>query len=533
MKILVSDTISDKGLDILKAKAHVDYRPGLSLQELLGIIGEYDALLVRSGTKVTAPVIEAAKNLKVIGRAGAGVDNIDVEKATERGIVVINTPGANTVSTAEHAIAMLTALARNIPAAHHSYKAGSFKREKFIGVELFHKTLGIVGLGRVGSEVARRARAMGMSLLAYDPYISAERAEKLGVVLTELDDLIQQSDFITFHLPLMPSTRHMVGEKEIAAMKEGVRVINCARGGLIDEEALYRALVSGKVAGAALDVFEVENPAENKLFSLENVIVTPHLGASTLEAQENVALMAAEQVLKALSGEPVTSAVNVPGISPEIMAEIKPYLPLPHLLGSFLMQLFGRPVEEVEIHYSGEVASKPVEAMTTTCLIGMLQVMIGEQVNYVNAPRIIQSRGIRVKEICSSTHKSYANHMALHVKSGDKRYTVAGTILNGSNIRIVQIGEHIIDVVPSRYMLVTTHYDRPGVVGKVGTLLGNEKINIASMQVGRQFIGGEAVMVLQVDDPVSREVLERVAQLDVLHSTCFVELKGQDLIKTR
>ncbi len=532
MKILVSDTISAKGLKVLEEKAAVDYRPGLPPQELLEIIGQYDALLVRSRTRVTAPVIEAAHKLKVIGRAGAGVDNIDLEKATEKGIVVINTPGANTISTAEHTMAMLTALARNIPAAHCSYKGGAFKREQFLGVELYHKTLGIVGLGRIGSEVARRARAMGMRLLAHDPYISAGRAESLGVELTGLEELLRQADFITLHLPLVAATRHLIGEKEFALMKEGVRIINCARGGLIDEEALYRALVSGKVAGAALDVFEEEAPEKNKLFSLENVIVTPHLGASTREAQENVALQAAEQVLKALHGELVTSAVNVPGISPEIMAEIKPYLPLPHLLGSFLMQLFGSPVEEVEIHYSGEIASKPVKPLTISCLIGMLQVILGEQVNYVNAPRIIESRGIRVKEICSSTHKSYANHMALHVKSGEKSYTVAGTILNGNDIRIVQIGKHIIDVVPSRYMLVTTHYDRPGVVGRVGMLLGNENINIASMQVGRQFVGGEAVMVLQLDDPVPQEVLQKVAQLDILHSTHFVELKGQDLIKT-
>jgi D-3-phosphoglycerate dehydrogenase len=531
MKILVSDTISALGLEMLKSKYQVDYKPGLPPQELVEIVGDYEALLVRSGTKVTAGVIKAAKKLKVIGRAGAGVDNIDVENATEQGIVVINTPGANTVSTAEHTIAMLTALARNIPAAHLAYKSGAYKREKFIGVELFHKTLGIVGLGRIGSEVARRARAMGMRLMAYDPYITSERAEKVGVELTGLDQLLKSADFITFHLPLMPATRHMLGDKELALMKDGVRIINCARGGLIDEEALYRALVSGKVAGAALDVFEEENPAENKLFSLDNVIVTPHLGASTREAQENVSLQAAEQVLKALCGELVTSAVNLPGVSPEIMAEIKPYLPLPHLLGSFLIQLFGSPVEEVEIHYSGEIAAKLSEPMTTSCLIGMLQVILGEQVNYVNATRIIQSRGIRIKEIRSSTHKSYANHISLHVKSGEKSYTVAGAILDGGTIRIVQIGDHLIDVVPSRYMLVTTHYDRPGVVGKVGTLLGNENINIASMQVGRQFIGGEAVMVLQVDDPVSKAVLKKVAQLDVLHNTHFVELKSQDLIR--
>ncbi|NLY37944.1 MAG: phosphoglycerate dehydrogenase [Firmicutes bacterium] len=531
--ILVSDTLSEKGLALLREKARVDYLPGLKPERLLEIIGRYDALIVRSGTKVTATVLEAGRNLKVVGRAGSGVDNIDVEKATERGIMVINTPGANTISTAEHTVAMLTALARNIPAAHNTYRSGSFQRDKFVGVELAGKKLGIIGLGRIGSEVARRARSMRMRLMAYDPYIAPERAEKMGVEPVALETLLREADFITLHVPLVAATRHMIGEKEFALMKPGVRLINCARGGLVCEEALCRALEEGKVAGAALDVFENDNPRENRLFSMDNVIVTPHLGASTFEAQENVAVQVADQVLKALQGEPVASAVNVPGFSDEVMAEVEPYLPLMHLLGSFLMQLFGGSVEEVEIHYSGEIAARPLAPLTTTCLIGILQTILGEQANYVNAPHLIKNRGIKVKEFSTSSLKSYTNHVAVKVKSGERAYTVAGTLLDENDIRIVQINGYIMDVVPSRYMLITTHYDRPGVVGHVGTILGSEKINIAGMQLGRQAIGGEAIMVIQVDVPVPQAVIEKINAFELMLSTRFVELVGQDLIKRR
>lgn len=532
MKVLVSDALSPGGLRIFKENLAADYRPGIEPQELRQVISAYDALVVRSRTQVTAEIIEAGQRLKVIGRAGAGVDNIDLEKATEKGIVVINTPGANTVSTAEHTLAMLSSLARKIPAADKAYKEGRCDRQKLTGVELYHKTLGIVGLGRVGGEVARRAQAIGMRLLAYDPYISAERAERAGAELVDLPLLLREADFITLHLPLVSSTRHIIGARELALVKPGVRLINCARGGLIDEKALYQAIIDGLVAGAALDLFENDNPAENKLFSLDNVIVTPHLGASTMEAQENVSLQIADQVIKALAGEPVISAVNVPGFSPETMTEVKPFLPLMHMLGSFLMQLFGGGVEEVDIHYSGGISGKPLGPLTASCLIGMLQVMLGEQVNYVNAGRIIASRGITVREIRSSEHRGYANHVSVAVKSGKQQNTVAGAVFNAGEVRIVQIGDYLIDVVPSRYMLVTTHRDRPGVVGKVGTILGEENINIASMQVGRRDIRGDAVMVIQVDDPIPGEVLRQVSRLDILHGTWFVELKAQDLIKS-
>jgi len=334
------------------------------------------------------------------------------------------------------------------------------------------------------------------------------------------------------HLPLVSSTRHIIGEEELRQVKPGVRVINCARGGLVDEEALHQAITEGRVSGAALDVLEVDDPSQNPLFSLDNVIVTPHLGASTREAQDNVARQVVEEVVKSLRGEPVASAVNVPGFSPEVMAQVKPYLSVMHLLGSFLMQMFDAPAEEVEIHYSGDIASKPLQPLTSSCLIGMLQVILGEQVNYVNAPRLVEERGIKVHEICSEQHRSYSNYIAVTLKSGSQRYTVAGAVLNEEDIRIMQIGDYVIDVVPSRYMLVTNHYDKPGVVGKVGTILGEENINIASMQVGRMYIGGKAVMVIQVDDVISSDILQNLQQLEVLHSCRFVELKEQDLIKS-
>ena len=531
MKILVSDSLSAKGRELLQERVEVDYRPGLEPGELLRIIGDYDALIVRSGTKVTAAVIEAGRNLKAIGRAGAGVDNIDVAKATEKGIFVINAPEGNTVSTAEHSIAMLASLARNIPAANQAYKQGAARREKYMGVELRGKVLGIIGVGRIGGEVARRAGAMGMKLLAYDPYIAAERIKKLGAEPVDLDTIMQQADFITLHLPLVASTRHIIGQKELAAMKPGARIINCARGGLVDEAALLSALKEGKVAGAALDVFENDDPKENELFQLDNVVATPHLGASTVEAQDNVAVLVAEQVLTALGGELVVSAVNAPGLSREVMVEVKPFLPLMHLLGSFLVQVFSGSIDAVEIHYSGEVADKPLPSLTTFCLIGMLEVILGQQVNFVNAPVIVKERGIKVTETCTSSIKNYTNHVTVTVFSGDQSYTVAGTVLNGDELHIVQIGGYTIDVTPSRYMAVTTHRDNPGVVGRVGTILGNANINIAGMQVGRQFIGGQAVMVIQVDEPIPEAVLRELCSLDTLAAGHFVELKCHALIK--
>jgi len=524
MKVLVSDQISDLGVDKLREKALVDVKTDLTPEQLVDVISQYDALVVRSSTKVTRQVLEAGINLKVVGRAGVGVDNIDVEAATERGIIVINAPEGNTISAAEHTIAMMTSLARNIPDAATSMKKGEWKRSKFMGVELYKKTLGVVGIGRIGSEVIKRAKAMDMDILAYDPYISAERAEKMGVILTSLEEIYRKADFITVHTPLTKVTKHMIGKKELAMMKDGVRIINCARGGLIDENALYDALVSGKVAGAALDVFEEEPVSCNPLCSLSNVIATPHLGASTEEAQVNVAVQVAEQVANALLGEPLVSAVNVSVIPPETLADVKPFIPLLRKMGSFYTQVFNGQVEAVDILYSGEIANYPVTPLTNSFLIGLLSVILQETVNYVNAPVIAKQRGIKVREVVSKTVENFTNLITITIKTADGTQTIAGTLFNKDDIRIVQIGKYRIEVVPSRYMLVTTYTDMPGVIGRFGITLGNHNINIAGMQVGRQSIGGEAVMVLQVDSPVSEDILAKLQELDAITSIRFVRL---------
>lgn len=523
-KVLVSDPISEEGIRLLREVAEVDVCTDLSPEELVSIIREYDALLVRSGTQVTAEVIEAGYNLKVIGRAGVGVDNIDVDKATEQGILVINAPEGNTISAAEHTMALMLALARNITSASASLKGGRWERNKFMGVELYKKTLGIIGLGRIGSEVAKRARAFGMDVLAYDPYISAERVEKLGVVSAPLEEIFARADFITLHAPKTSSTAYMIGAKELAQMKEGVRIVNCARGGLIDEKALYQAILSGKVAGAALDVFEEEPPRDNPLLELEQVIATPHLGASTQEAQVNVAIQVAEQIVRVLKGEPVHMAVNVTVLPPEVLSEVQPFIPLMKTMGSFYMQVFNGRVEEIEVTYSGDIASYPVTPLTTALLIGFLRIMLKSPVNFVNAPLIARNRGIKVKEITSKTTSIFHNLITVRVTTCEGNIALAGTLFEGSDIRIVQIGDYRIEVVPSRYMLVSKYIDRPGVIGKVGTILGNNNINIASMQVGRKEIGGEAVMVLQVDNPISEDVLKEVEKVDAIISCCFVEL---------
>ncbi len=524
MKVLVSDQISEQGVAKLRENAVVDVLTELSPEELLERIPEYDALVVRSSTKVTQQVLEAGKNLKVVGRAGVGVDNIDVDAATQRGIIVINAPEGNTISAAEHAIAMMTSLARNIPAAASSLRAREWKRSKFMGVELYKKTLGLVGLGRIGSEVVKRAKAMGMNILAYDPYISAERAEKIGVTLTSLEDIYRKADFITLHTPLTKSTYHMIGEQQLAMMKSGVRIINCARGGLLDEKALCAALASGHVAGAALDVFEQEPVVDNPLCEMENVIVTPHLGASTEEAQVNVAVQVAEQVNNALLGQPLVSAVNVSVIPPETLADVAPFIPLMKTMGSLYTQVFNGQVEAVEILYSGEIADYPVAPLTNSFLIGLLSVILNETVNYVNAPVIAKQRGIKVREVASRTVENFTNLIEVNVKTGDGTHAIAGTIFSKNDVRIVQIGKYRIEVVPSRYMLVTTYVDMPGVIGRFGTTLGNNNINIAGMQVGRQSIGGEAVMVLQVDSPVSEDILAQLQKIDAVLTVRFVKL---------
>ncbi|NLZ38260.1 MAG: phosphoglycerate dehydrogenase [Firmicutes bacterium] len=525
MKVLVSDSISQQGIAKLQEKLTVDVKTNLTEAELISIIPAYDALIVRSATKVTRPIIEAGKKLKVIGRAGVGVDNIDIDAATEKGIIVINAPGGNTISAAEHTIAMMTALARNIPAASISLKAGKWERNKFMGIELYQKTLGVIGMGRIGTEVIKRAKAMGMKILAYDPHISAERAEKLGVTMVATpEEIYRQADFITLHTPKNKSTLHMIGAKEIAMMKKGVRIINCARGGLIDEAALCAGLKEGKIAGAALDVFEEEPAIANPLCDFENVIVTPHLGASTEEAQINVAVQVAEQIIKILQGEPPETAVNVPSIPPETLAEVKPYVPLMEKMGSLYAQIFSGQVDQFNISYNGQLADYPVAPLTTSFLIGFLSNFLEGTVNSVNAPVLAQQRGIKIRETRSTSVENFTSLITVTAKQGNETHTIAGTIFNKQDVRIVQIDQFHLEVIPSQYMLVTNHIDMPGVIGRVGAVLGSENINIAGMQVGRKSIGGEAVMALQVDSPVSEETLEKLRALEGMFSVKFVKL---------
>ena len=525
MKVLVADALSGEGVELLKKHTQVDVRPDISPEELLAEIKHYDGLVIRSRTKVTAEVIGAADRLKVIGRAGVGVDNIDVAKATEKGIIVLNAPHGNTISTAEHAIAMLTALARNIAAASCSVKKGQWSRSSFTGVELNKKILGIVGLGRIGAEVARRARAMGMQIITYDPFVSSEQAEKLGVKLVTFEELLQSADFITLHLPLNSNTRHLIGEEELQLLKPGVRIINCARGGLLDENALCRALQEGRVAGAALDVFEHEPPQSCALLELDNVIVTPHLGALTKEAQANVALQVAEQVVKALNGEPIVSAVNVPALMPEARAALEPYLPLMRVLGSYYLQMFGGQVDEIELVYSGEAALLHLAPLTTSCLIGFLKHIVGDGVNWVNAPYIAKTRGIDVREVSTTEVKNYSTLIKMKGRSGTEEHLISGTLLN-NEMRIVRIDDFYIEIVPSHYTLMTTHRDRPGVVGKLGTLLGNNRVNIASMQLGRRGPGGDAMMALQVDNEIDAPTMEKIHALNIFETAHFVVIEN-------
>ena len=525
MKVLVSDPISELGVKRLKERVDVDVKTDFTPEELVEAIGEYDALIVRSQTTVTADVINAGKKLKVIGRAGVGVDNIDVLAATQRGIMVVNAPEGNTIATAEHTMAMMSALARNIPTAYLSLKSREWKKSKFMGVELYKKTLGVFGLGRIGSEVVKRAKSFGMNVMVYDPHLSEESAQKLGVTLSEPNEIIKNADFITLHTPKTSKTYHFIGEKEFAIMKDGVRIVNCARGGLIDEEALYDALKSGKVAGAALDVFEEEPAVDSPLLELDNIIVTPHLGASTQEAQINVAVLVGDQVLSALFNEPVATAVNVAIVPPETLVDVKPFIPLMEIMGSFYTQVYNGEIETIEVTYSGDIANYPVTPLTTSMTIGFLKVMLNdENINYVNAPAIAEQRGMKITEITSKAAENFTNLITIKVKTREEEKTISGTLFNKDEIRIVQIDQYRIDVVPSKYMLVATYIDKPGVIGRVGTTLGNEQINIAGMQVGRISIGGEAVMVLQVDSPINSEVLEKIGKLEAILSTRFVEL---------
>lgn len=522
-RVLVSDPIAKEGIELLQEHFDVDVKTGMDKSELISIIGNYDALAVRSETKVTADVLEAATKLKIIGRAGVGVDNIDVPLATQKGILVVNSPAGNTIAAAELTMAMMLSLSRNIPQGHNSLRAGEWKRSKFVGNELYGKTLGIFGLGKIGATVARRAKAFKMDILGCDPFISAEYAAKLGIQLVTLEELLAKSDYITLHVPATKETRGSIGEKQIAMMKPTARLINVARGGIVDEAALCRAVEEGRIAGIAFDVFEQEPPsADNPLLKLDNAITTPHLGASTKEAQVNVAVDIAEQIVEVLSGKPSRSAVNMPAMSADILAAIKPYITLGERMGAMAVQLADGAVESIEISYCGDLANLETGPIGRSVLRGLLQPVLIESVNLVNAPIIAESRGIRITESRSAAPEDYTTLLVVKVKTDKGQKVIEGTLFGKRDIRIVGIDDYAFDMSPEGYMVVTTHMDKPGIIGRVGTLLGEQRINIAGMNVGRQGAGEQAMMVLFVDEPVTEEVRRQIIELPGIESVKLV-----------
>ena len=517
IKILVSDPLSEEGLKILKEvkEFQVDVKTDLKPEGLKEIIKDYDALIVRSATKVTKDIISAADKLRVIGRAGVGLDNVDLDAATQKGIIVMNTPAGNTISTAEHTVSMILALSRNIPQANSSTKKGEWKRSKFMGVELYNKVLGIVGFGRIGSEVAKRALSFGMKVLAYDPFLSKKIAESIGVEVVELKDLFERSDYITVHTPLTEETKHMISGKEFAIMKKGVRVINCARGGIIDEAALVEAIKEGKVAGAAIDVFEKEPLApESEFLKLDNVITTPHLGASTEEAQVNVAIEVAEIVRDALLGRGIRNAANYPCLEAEVCKFLDPYINLAEKIGIFSSQLVEGRFQEISISYGGDIMQYDLSPLTMALVKGMLSPILKETVNFINAVSLARERGIKISESKSSSEEEFVNLIQLEIRTDKETKSICGTLSSNKQPRIVKIDDYYVELSPMGQMIFIQNWDRPGIIGNLGSLMGKNNINIAAMTFGRDVPGGKAISVLNIDSPVSLALMEQIRKLE-------------------
>ncbi len=526
MKVLVSDKLAPEGLAILnkEKKIQVDVRTDLSPEDLKKVIGDYHGLIIRSGTKVTKEIILAAKKLKIIGRAGAGLDNVDVEAASRGGIVVMNAPGGNTISTAEHTLSMILALSRNIPQSYSSLKAGRWDRKKFMGTELYGKILGIIGLGRIGSEVAKRAMSFGMKVLAFDPYLSLDKAKSFNIESLSLNKLLERSDYISVHTPLTKETRHLISAKEIGLMKKGVRIINCARGGIIDEEALIKGLKSGKIAGCALDVFEKEPPLQSPLLALDNVVATPHLGASTEEAQVNVAVDIAQQMCDSLVRGSICNAVNAPCLSAEIAEILQPYLSLAEKMGTLSSQLCLGQICRLKIEYRGDIGTYDTAPITIACVKGVLQPFMGESVNYVNAYVLAKERGIAIEETKTEKVENFANLISLEMSTKKTALSVWGTVFGKNDARIVKINQYYVEAHPKGYMLVIDNSDLPGIVVQIGTILGQNRINIAEMTFGREKARGRAVTVLNVDSIVPQKVLEKIKRTKNIFDARLIKL---------
>src|SRR5215468_11281425 len=512
-KVLIADELSPRAVAIFCERGvEAEVRTGLKADALKAIVGDYDGLAVRSATKVTADILAAAPRLKVVGRAGIGVDNIDVPAATQRGVVVMNTPHGNSITTAEHAIAMLFALARQIPAADKSTQAGKWEKSRFMGVELTGKTLGIVGCGNIGSIVAERAHGLKMKVIAFDPYLSDERARDLNVQKVTLDELLARADIITLHTPLTDGTRNLIDAKAIAKTKKGVRIINCARGGLVVEADLKTAIEAGHVAGAALDVFLEEPAKQNPLFGMEQVVTTPHLGASTSEAQENVAVQIAEQMADFLLTGAVSNALNMPSVTAEEAPKLRPYMKLAQQLGSFAGQLTHSGLKEVTIEYEGHVAELNTRPLTATALAALLTPML-DSVNMVNAPVLARERNIEVTEIKHDRPGDYQSMMRLAVTTDQRKRDVCGTLFGGDKPRLVEIKGIRIEAELGRHMLYTTNEDKPGFIGRLGSLLGEAGVNIATFHLGRSAPGADAIALIEVDQPLPDSLLAKVRQI--------------------
>jgi len=525
-RVLISDPLSKKGLGILEKaeKIKYDLKPGLSPEELKKIIPEYDAIIIRSETKLKKDIIEAGHNLKVIGRAGIGLDNVDLPAATKKGIVVMNTPQENAIAAAEHTIAMILSISRKIPQATASMRAGKWEKKKFMGVELYNKTLGLIGIGVIGTIVADRARGLKMKAIGYDPYLSKEVAEKKGVDLVSLDELLSRSDFITVHTPLTDETRNLIDKNTFDKMKDGVILINCARGGIINEKDLYDAIKGGKVAGAALDVFEKEPAIGNPLLELEEVIGTPHLGAATGEAQENVSIAVAQQIVDYLTLGEARNAVNMPAVSPDILPFLRPYLRLGEKLGSFLSQISNYAIEELLIEYHGEAVEYGTKPITISVLKGLLTPFVGETVNFVNAPIMAKERGIKITESTSAEAEDFASLIALTARSKMEQNYIAGTLFGRKELRIVKLNDFLIEALPEGYILLVNNYDKPGVIGNLGNALGSRNINIATMQFGRDRMGGNAISLLHLDAPLPPGMLGEILRLPNIISVRQIQL---------
>ncbi|MBS0013048.1 MAG: phosphoglycerate dehydrogenase [Desulfobacterales bacterium] len=526
MKVLVSDNLGEAGIEIFKAAGvDLDVKTGLSPEELKAEIGPYHALVIRSATRVTDDLLEAAKNLKVVGRAGIGLDNVDIPAATRRGVVVMNTPGGNVVTTAEHAIAMMLSLTRNIAQGTSSLKAGRWEKKKLMGREIYNKTLGVIGFGKIGSVVADRARGLKMKVLVYDPVVQDEVIEKQGFESVRLDALYARADYITIHVPKNKDTANMINSEALSKMKDGVMIINCARGGIVDEDALHEALESGKAAGAALDVFAQEPPpADLRLLQSDKVALTPHLGASTFEAQTNVAVAVANQIVEYLKHNNVVNAVNVPSISGQALEQLGPFINLAEKMGLLQAQFMTEQIKEINIVYNGDFFGYDLMPVTTAFIQGLLSYRLGGEVNAVNAYTIAKERGIKITESSSAETTDYLHMITTKITGPDKTLNVAGTVFGKSDPRIVRIDDFRIEIIPKGHLALIHNLDEPGAIGSIGTTLGDHNINISRMQVGLEEGGEHNVILLRTDTPISQNVVDALMTLPKVKSVKTMEL---------